>query len=121
MLNRLQGRVAGTVGIPLDSDAPIQAYFDGMAVDFFGVSNTVEVAIPHLPDGASIVCTGSTGALMPHGTANPAFGAGGAAYTTAKRYVGRMVHELAAQLAPRRIRINAIRPYNVYTGMCQIP
>lgn len=112
--------VVANAGIAqLDRDAPIQAYFDTMAVAYFGVSNTIEVALAHLGDGSSIICTGSTGALLPHGTGNPEFGPGGAAYTVAKRSVGRLVHDLAAQLASRRIRVNAIHPYNVNTDMLQ--
>ncbi len=116
-LGRLDAVVANAGIAPLGSDVPVQGYFDTVNVNYVGVMNTIEAALPHLPDGASIVCTGSTGALMPHGTSNPALGPGGSGYTVAKRSVGRMVHDLAGLLAPRRIRVNAIHPYNVNTDM----
>ncbi|MBB3665495.1 SDR family mycofactocin-dependent oxidoreductase [Prauserella sediminis] len=110
--------VVANAGIaPFGKRASIQAYFDTMGTNYVGVLNSVEASLPHIEDGGSIICTGSTAALMTHGTSNPAFGPGGAGYTTSKRHIARLVHELAAHLAGRRIRVNAIHPYNVNTDM----
>lgn len=112
--------VVANAGVaPLGADVPVQAYFDGFGSNFIGAVNLIEASLPHLSDGASIIATGSTAALMKMGTSNPAFGAGGAAYTASKRAIGRLVQDLAAQLAGRRIRVNAIHPYNVNTAMLQ--
>jgi SDR family mycofactocin-dependent oxidoreductase len=120
-LGRLDIVVANAGIAPFGKQAPIQAYFDTMGTNYVGVLYAIEVSLPHLSDGGSIICTGSTAALMSHGTSNPESGGGGAAYTTSKRHVGRLAHELAAHLAPRRIRVNAIHPYNVNTDMLHSP
>lgn len=120
-LGRLDVVVANAGIAPFGKRAPVQSYFDTLGSTYVGALNTIEAALPHLPDGASIVCTGSTAALMNHSTSGPGTGIGGAGYTTGKRHIARMVHELAAHLAPRRIRVNAIHPYNVNTDMLHSP
>lgn len=121
-LGRLDVVVANAGIAPFGKRAPLQAYFDTMGSNYVGVLNAAEAALPHLTEnGGSIICTGSTAALMTHGTSNPANGIGGAAYTTSKRHIARLVHELAGHLAPYRIRVNAIHPYNVNTDMLHSP
>jgi NAD(P)-dependent dehydrogenase (short-subunit alcohol dehydrogenase family) len=44
---------------------------------------------------------------------------GGTGYAFAKRALAEYVHELAVNLAPRRIRANAVHPTNVNTPMLQ--
>ena len=113
--------VVANAGIcPLGADVPVQGWFDVVAVNLTGVLNSVEVALPHLTAGASIICTGSVaGLLSGGGTSSPQNGAGGAGYSFAKQNVARFVHELAQQLAPRSIRVNAVHPTNVDTPMLQ--
>ena len=112
--------VLANAGIcPLGADVPIQGFFDVVAVNLTGVINAVEVAMPHLSAGASIVCTGSVAGLLSGGTDNPQNGPGGAGYSYAKQGVARFVHELAKQLAPQSIRVNAVHPTNVNTDMLQ--
>lgn len=94
-----------------------QAFLDAVTVDFNGVVNTVDVALPFLVDGGSIVCTGSVAGLVPGKTDNPANGPGGTGYSFAKRGVASFVHDLAWVMAPRKIRVNAIHPTNTNTDM----
>jgi len=112
--------VVANAGIcPLGADVPVQGWFDAVGVDLVGVLNAVEVGLPHLSAGASIICTGSVAGLLAGGTDNPTNGPGGAGYSFAKQAVARFVHELAKQLAPASIRVNAVHPTNVDTDMLQ--
>ncbi|MCU1480900.1 MAG: 3-ketoacyl-ACP reductase [Subtercola sp.] len=110
--------VIANAGIcPLGADVPPQGFLDAVQVDLVGVINAVSEALPYLSAGASIVCTGSVAGLLAGGTDNPANGPGGAGYSHAKRGVARFVHDLALQLAPHSIRVNAVHPTNVNTDM----
>jgi NAD(P)-dependent dehydrogenase (short-subunit alcohol dehydrogenase family) len=118
-LGRLDIVVANAGICPLGADVPPQGFLDAISVDLVGVINAVEAAFPHLSAGASIVCTGSVAGLLSGGTDNPQNGPGGAGYAHAKRGVARFVHDLALQLAPHSIRVNAVHPTNVNTDMLQ--
>lgn len=110
--------VVAQAGIaPLGPDRGAEAFIDAITVDFHGVVHAVEAALPHLPDGASIVATGSIAGLIPATVDNPANGPGGLGYSFAKRQVASFVHDLATVLASRQIRVNAVHPTNVNTGM----
>ncbi|HEX3711937.1 MAG TPA: mycofactocin-coupled SDR family oxidoreductase [Trebonia sp.] len=115
-LGRLDGVVAQAGICPLGTTEP-QAFVDAVAVDFGGVFNAVDVALPHLGRGASIVATGSLAALIPGTLDNAAKGSGGLGYTWAKRAVASLVHDLAVVLAPKGIRANAVHPTNVNTDL----
>jgi NAD(P)-dependent dehydrogenase (short-subunit alcohol dehydrogenase family) len=116
-LGRLDIVVANAGICPLGADVPVQGFLDAIQVDLIGVINTVSEALPFLSAGSSIICTGSVAGLMSGGTDNPATGPGGAGYSHAKRGVARFVHDLALQLAPHSIRVNAVHPTNVNTDM----
>lgn len=99
---------------------PLQAWTDCVDTLLLGTINAIHAALPHLPDGASIIATGSTAAYM---NALPQMQVGtdpgGTAYMYAKRALSEFVHELARNLAPRMIRANVIHPTNVDTDMLQ--
>lgn len=97
------------VGNPMD-------FVDATDVDLVGVMNTVAVALPHLPDGASIVVTGSTAGLM-EGTTDVGMGAGGIGYSWAKQTLVGYTEKLALILASRMIRVNTIHPTNCNTHL----
>ena len=59
-------------------------FVDATDVDLIGVMNAVAVTIPHLPEYGSIIVTGSTAAMLPNTTDNPAMGPGSAGYGWAK-------------------------------------
>ena len=76
--------VVANAGIaPLGADGTVAAFVDGFDVDFLGVVNTFSAAMPNLPDGASLIATGSVAAIR-GAVDNPASGPGGAAYALAK-------------------------------------
>lgn len=114
-LGRLDAVVA-QAGIAPIGRPEAQALLDATTVNFSGVVNAVEAALPHLPDGASIVATGSTAALMPPSD-NGKLDSGKLGYSFAKRSVASFVNDLAVALAPRRIRVNAVHPTNTNTPM----
>lgn len=100
------------------SEEPLQAWADVMGTNLVGVMNAVHAALPHLDEGASIIATGSTAALM---VVRPMQQAGtdpgGVAYMVAKQMLSQYVHELATNLAPKKIRANVVHPTNVDTPM----
>jgi NAD(P)-dependent dehydrogenase (short-subunit alcohol dehydrogenase family) len=98
-------------------DPKAQDFVDATDVDLLGVMNTVAVALPHLPDGASIIITGSTAGLMPGTTDNPVMGPGGAGYGWSKRILAEYTEQMALHLASRFIRVNAMHPTNCNTHL----
>lgn len=66
------------------------------------VTDSAQVQVPHLTDGASIIITSSVVGL----TAAPHI----AGYSTAKHAQVGLMRTLAAELAPRAIRVNTIHP-----------
>jgi SDR family mycofactocin-dependent oxidoreductase len=117
---RLDVVVANAGICPLGAHLGVQAFVDAFDVDFIGVVNTVHAALPTLTEGASIIMTGSIAGLlaakMPAGAGGPQ-GPGGAGYSFAKQLVDSYTLQLAGQLAPQSIRVNAIHPTNVNTPM----
>jgi SDR family mycofactocin-dependent oxidoreductase len=117
-LGRLDIVAANAGVVALGANSPIESFMNTIAVNLGGVFNTVDAAFPHLSAGSSIIITGSFAALVSGGgTSSPEAGPGGAGYSHAKRGVARYVHDLAFQLAPLSIRVNAVHPGNVETPM----
>jgi SDR family mycofactocin-dependent oxidoreductase len=110
-----QAGVAAMKGQP-----PMQAWTDGINTNFVGTINAIQVALPHLAEGASIVATASAAALMDaHNKPNPGGDPGGMGYMVSKRLISEYVHYLATELAVRGIRANVIHPTNCNTDMLQ--
>jgi SDR family mycofactocin-dependent oxidoreductase len=108
-----QAGVAGMKGQP-----PMQAWIDVINTNLIGTINAIQVALPHLTEGASIIATGSTAALMDTAKKdNPGNDPGGMAYVHSKRALSAFVHDLATELAPRGIRANVVHPTNCNTNM----
>jgi SDR family mycofactocin-dependent oxidoreductase len=98
-------------------DPEAMDFVDATDVDLLGVMNAVAVALPHLPDGASVIVTGSTAGMMPGAVDNPVMGPGGAGYGWSKRVLIQYVEQMALHLAPRFIRVNAMHPTNCNTHL----
>jgi SDR family mycofactocin-dependent oxidoreductase len=102
----------------MKGEPPLQAWTDVIDTNLLGTINAVQVALPHLDEGASVIATGSTAAyvnalpMMELGT-DP----GGIGYMVAKKMLAQYMHELARNLAPRKIRANVVHPTNVATDM----
>jgi SDR family mycofactocin-dependent oxidoreductase len=117
-LGRLDIVVAQAGIAAMKGEPPMQAWVDVLDTNLIGTVNTIHAALPHLGEGASVVATGSTAAFMQSvpvqkvGT-DP----GGVGYMVSKRMLAEYVHELARNLAPRSIRVNAVHPTNVNTEM----
>ena len=111
--------VVANAGIcPLTAGLPPQAFVDAVDVDLVGVLNLVHASMKHLHAGASIIATGSVAAFMASmNTSGIDGGPGGAGYAFAKQVVAHYVNDLAAALAPKQIRVNAIHPTNCNTNM----
>jgi SDR family mycofactocin-dependent oxidoreductase len=110
-----QAGVAAMKGQP-----PMQAWTDGINTNFVGTINAIQVALPHLTEGASIVATSSAAELMDaHNKPNPGGDPGGMGYMVSKRLISEYVHYLATELAVRGIRANVIHPTNCNTDMLQ--
>ena len=92
--------IAGATG-PI-ADYPEDAFDQTLAVHVRGAFLLCKHAAPHLAGGASIIITSSVVGL----TAAPHI----AGYSTAKHAQVGLMRTLAAELAPRAIRVNTIHP-----------
>lgn len=111
--------VVANAGIAAMRGAPhMQAWVDQVDVNLVGVINAIHAALPLVPDGASLIATGSAAAFMnTQGNPKPGADPGGAGYTYAKQALTRFMYEVAVQVAPRQIRANTVNPTNCDTDM----
>ena len=80
----------------------LQAFDEVIRTNLTAVFFTVQAALPHLRDGASIILNGSVHAVL----GIP----GWSAYAAAKGGIRAMARNLASELAPRGIRVNQVTP-----------
>jgi SDR family mycofactocin-dependent oxidoreductase len=102
---------AGILSSAPEGDVDLDAWDDVIAINLSGVYKTCKAARAHLQAGASIINVASTAGLkafegLPH-------------YVAAKHGVVGLTKALAKDLAPRRIRVNAVAPTNCDTDMIQ--
>ncbi|KDF01717.1 3-ketoacyl-ACP reductase [Mycolicibacterium aromaticivorans JS19b1 = JCM 16368] len=110
---------AGILPMAMGRPHDAMSFVDASDVDLLGVMNTVAVTVPHLPNGASVIITGSTAGMIRGTTDNPNMGPGGRGYGWSKRVIIEYVEEMAIALADRMIRVNAIHPTNCNTHLLQ--
>src|SRR6516165_4230326 len=96
---------AGILPLAMGDPEPMD-FQDAVDVDLIGVMNTVAVSVPHLVpagNGASIIITGSTAALIPNTTSTTdprmIMGPGGAGYSWSKQTLVGYTKEMALHLA----------------------
>ncbi|MET8001642.1 glucose 1-dehydrogenase [Nonomuraea glycinis] len=87
-----------------------EAGFDHMVdINFKGVFFTLQKSLPLLSDHAAIVINASW--TLHHGLP------GASVYAATKAAVHNLAHTFAADLAPRRIRVNSVSPGYIETAM----
>jgi SDR family mycofactocin-dependent oxidoreductase len=111
--------VVAQAGIaPMMGRPKLQAWSDVVNVNLIGSINSIQAALPHLRDGASVIATASVAALMSNTEqSNPGADPGGSGYMFAKRALAMYIHELARNALPQNIRVNTIHPTNCNTDM----
>ena len=92
-------------------ECPMDEFSRVMAVNVAGVVTTIKCAVPYMVrrGGGSIVITSSVAAIV----GNP----GVVAYTASKHALTGVMKVAAAELAPKRIRVNTVNPGLVDTPM----
>jgi len=98
--------ISGTSQIEKETAANFDQMMD---INFRGVYFTLSKFIPHLNDGASVVLLSSVLAT----TVSP----GLSVYSASKAAVNSIMKTAALELAPRRIRVNAISPGAIDTEL----
>jgi NAD(P)-dependent dehydrogenase (short-subunit alcohol dehydrogenase family) len=98
--------ISGTSSIELETP---ESFDKMMNVNFRGVYFTLSKFIPHLNDGASVILLSSVLAS----TVSP----GLAVYSASKAALNAVMKTAALELAPRKIRVNAISPGAIDTEL----
>lgn len=83
-------------------DRPVESWDHCLAVNLRGPFLCARQAVPHMPAGAAIINIASTRALMSEPNTEP--------YSASKAGLLGLTHAMAASLAARRIRVNAVSP-----------
>ncbi|MFC5452581.1 SDR family NAD(P)-dependent oxidoreductase [Paenibacillus aestuarii] len=90
-----------TAPTPLGS-TELSVFEEILKVNVTGVFFTVQAALPHLKEGASVILTGSTAASNGY--------PGVSSYAASKGAVSSMTRVLVSELSPRGIRVNNLVP-----------
>jgi NAD(P)-dependent dehydrogenase (short-subunit alcohol dehydrogenase family) len=93
-------------GTPLGS-ATLETFEKVISTNITAVFFTVQAAVPHLNDGASIILNGSVISVL----GNPGY----SAYAASKAGVRAMARVMASELSPRNIRVNVVSPGAIRT------
>ena len=93
-------------GTPLGS-ATLDVFEKVIRTNLTAVFFTVQAALPHLKDGASIILNGSVISVL----GNPGY----SAYAASKAGVRAMARVMASELSPRGIRVNVVAPGAIRT------
>lgn len=93
---------AGIPGSTPLGSSKLEVFEQVLRTNITGVFFTVQAALPHLNDGGSVILNGSVMSQL----GSP----GSSAYAASKAGVRGMSRVLAAELAPRNIRVNVVSP-----------
>jgi NAD(P)-dependent dehydrogenase (short-subunit alcohol dehydrogenase family) len=98
---------AGIPGHTPAGSASLEVFEQVIRTNLTAVFFTVQAALPHLNDGASIILNGSVISVL----GNPGY----AAYAASKAGVRAIARVLASELSPRGIRVNVVAPGAIRT------
>src|SRR3954462_15514543 len=98
---------AGIPGSTPVGATTLEAFETVIRTNITAVFFTVQAAVPHLNDGASIILNGSVISVL----GNPGY----AAYAASKAGVRAMARVMASELSPRNIRVNVVAPGAIRT------
>jgi len=98
---------AGIPGHTPVGSASLDVFEQVIRTNLTAVFFTVQAALPHLNDGASIILNGSVISVL----GNPGY----AAYAASKAGVRAIARVLASELSPRGIRVNVVAPGAIRT------
>ncbi|MGL5168696.1 MAG: SDR family NAD(P)-dependent oxidoreductase [Afipia sp.] len=93
---------AGIAGNTPLGGTTLAAFENVIKTNLTGVFFTVQAAVPHLNDNASIILNGSVISVL----GNPGY----SAYAATKAGVRAMARVMASELSPRGIRVNVVAP-----------
>ena len=93
---------AGIAGHTPIGGTTLESFDRVIRTNLTAVFFTVQSALPHLRDGASVILNGSVISVL----GNPGY----AAYAASKAAVRAMARVMASELSPRRIRVNVLVP-----------
>ena len=93
---------AGIVGNTPIGGTDLEVFERVIRTNMTAVFFTVQSALPHLRDGASVILNGSVISVL----GNPGY----AAYAASKAGVRAMARVMASELSPRGIRVNVVSP-----------
>jgi len=93
-------------GTPLGATT-LETFEKVIRTNITAVFFTVQAAVPHLNDGASIILNGSVISVL----GNPGY----SAYAASKAGVRAMARVMASELSPRNIRVNVVSPGAIRT------
>jgi NAD(P)-dependent dehydrogenase (short-subunit alcohol dehydrogenase family) len=102
---------AGRSAIGSIVTATAEDFADVLRVNLMPTFHFAQAALPHMTEGGAIIAIASVVASVPHGER--------LAYCTSKSALVGMVRQMALDLAPRRIRVNAVSPSLVLTELSQ--
>ena len=98
---------AGIAGGTPVGGTTLEAFENVIRTNLTAVFFTVQAAVPHLNDGASIILNGSVISVL----GNPGY----SAYAASKAGVRAMARVMASELSPRGIRVNVVSPGAIRT------
>lgn len=102
---------AGIVNFVPLAEVTEQIYDQQFDINTKGAYFTVQKALPHLNEGASVIL--NTSVASHKGTVN------GTVYAATKAAMRSFARTMAAELAPRKIRVNAVAPGPIGTPILQ--
>lgn len=106
--------VHANAGVFGGAERPVESVDDALidrllTTNIAGTIRTIRATIPRMRRGGSIVVTSSTAGVLAH--------PGGSVYASTKIALIGLVRSVAAELAPRGIRVNAVCPGAVRTPL----